>query len=427
MCSTLRYLSRAEIIAVGTEMLAADRTDTNSLFVTARLNELGIEVVARDVVGDNLETLRTSMRQALARVDLVVLTGGLGPTDDDLTRLAVAQALGRELDEDPAIVAVIRQRFERRGLEMPGINRRQAEVLRGAVTLPNPFGSAPGMWIEDADKVIVLLPGPPREMRPMLEALVGGRLGERAGRERLVRRSVRLVGRSESHAEEHLRPLYARWASLSPVVAATILAARGQLELQLSARDSELARAESALASAVSDVAYVFGDDVCSTDGRDLEMVVGDLLRARSLTIALAESCTGGLVASRLTDVPGSSDYVERGIVAYSNKAKVDLLDVPAQLIATHGAVSEPVAIAMARGVRTLAQSDVGVGVTGIAGPGGGSEAKPVGTVSMAVVGPGAAERVRTVLFPGNRVQVKQFSSTSVIDMVRRALLRSQP
>jgi nicotinamide-nucleotide amidase len=418
-----RPLSSAEIVAVGTEMLGADRTDTNSLFITARLNDLGIAVRAKAVVGDEFAALTSVVSQALQRSDLVVLTGGLGPTDDDLTRQAVAHAVGRRLVEDPQIVDVIRARFERRGMRMPDINRRQALVIEGATALANSVGTAPGMWVEADGKVALLLPGPPREMRPMFEALLVGPLGARAGAERMVRRTVRLVGRTESHAEERLKPLYARWAAGQPPLAVTILAARGKIELQLTARDADAARAAAALDRAVGDVEEAFGDDVCSTDGRDLEQVVGDLLRARGLRIALAESCTGGLVTSRLTDVPGSSDYVDRAVVAYSNRAKTELLGVPADLIAAHGAVSEPVAVAMAEGARRVAAADVGVGITGIAGPGGGTETKPVGTVAIAVAGPGDALRVRVGMFPGTRHHVKMFSATTAIDMVRRALI----
>jgi nicotinamide-nucleotide amidase len=416
-------LAVAEIIAVGTEMLGIDRTDTNSLFITARLNELGIEVRVKAIVADHLETLASAVREALARADLVVLTGGLGPTDDDLTRQAVAGVVARPLVEDARLVEAIRARFDRRGMRMPEINRRQAQVISGATTLDNSVGTAPGMWVEIGPKVVLLLPGPPREMRPMFEAVLAGPLLARVGDERLARRVVRLVGRTESHAEEKLGPLYERWAGWAPPIAVTILAGRGKIELQLSARDRDTARAGRVLDEAVGDVVAAFSQDVCSTDGRELEEVVGDLLRARAYRLAVAESCTGGLVASRLTDVPGSSDYVERGVVAYSNAAKAELLDVAPALIAEHGAVSEPVAVAMAEGARRRAGVEMGVGVTGIAGPGGGSEAKPVGTVAIAVAGPGGGVRARTWLFPGTRHHVKMFSATAAIDMLRRALL----
>lgn len=419
MASTLH---RAEIIAVGSEMLTPDRSDTNSLLVTSKLNELGIAVVAKAVVGDHLETLASVVRGALSRADLVVLTGGLGPTDDDLTRRAVATVLNRQLVQDDEIVASIRARFERRGLAMPEINRRQAEVIEGATVLRNGFGTAPGQVLDIDGQVIVLLPGPPREMQPMLEAVCASALSSRVGGDRLYKGTVRLAGRTESHAEERLKPLYARWAASETVVVATILAARGQVELQLTARAGDEGRGLAAVAEAVADVQREFGDDVVSTDGRTLEETVGRLLRERGLRLAVAESCTGGLVSSRLTDVPGSSDYVERAVVAYSNRSKVEMLGVPGALVDAQGAVSEAVALAMAEGVRRLAGVDVGVGVTGIAGPGGGTESKPVGTVCFAVAGPGVASRTKTVRFAGTRGQVKLFSSTMAIDMVRRAV-----
>lgn len=421
---TPRSLRRAEIIAVGSEMLLPDRTDTNSLFITGLLNQAGIEVNAKSIVGDHLETLASVFGQALARADLVVLTGGLGPTDDDMTRDAVAQVLGRGMTESEAIVRAIRERFERRGMAMPDINRRQARVIDGAEVLANAFGTAPGQWIERDGQVVVLLPGPPRELKPMFEQVFADRLVARASEERLHRRTVRIIGRSESHAEEALRPLYAEWAGRTPAVAATILAARGMIELQLSARSVDPAAGDASVERAVHEVAAAFGPDTLSTDGRTLEEVIGDLLRSRGARIALAESCTGGLAAVRLTEVPGSSEYVERGIVAYSNATKVQLLGVPEAMLAEHGAVSEPVALAMAEGARRSAGVDVGLGITGIAGPAGGTDAKPVGTVVVAVAGPGDRMRVRTLLLPGGRAQVRLFSSSAALDMVRRALLQ---
>jgi len=411
---------RAEIIAVGSEMLTPDRTDTNSLFVTARLNDVGVVVQAKSVVRDELAAVSAMLREALGRADVVILTGGLGPTDDDVTRDAVARALGRPLVEHGPALDAIRARFASRGLTMPEINRRQAMLVEGARPLENRQGTAPGQWIDLGRQVVVLLPGPPREMRPLCEA-VAAQLAERTGGAAVFRRSLRLVGHTESHAEERLQPLYARWTATAPPVTATILAARGEIELQLSCRSASAAEASTVLEAAVADVAAAFGDDLFARDGRRLEEVVGDLLRARGLRVALAESCTGGLVTSRLTDVAGSSDYVERGVVAYSNRAKVELLGVPEPLIAEHGAVSEAVAVAMADGVRRLAGSDIGVGLTGIAGPGGGSAAKPVGTVAVAVSGPGARRVVRTWRFPGGRTLVKLFASTAALDALRRA------
>lgn len=415
-------IARAEVVAVGTEMLGPGKTDTNSVFLTRQLEELGIEVHAKSVVADDFRLLERVVAEALARTELVIVTGGLGPTDDDVTRMAVAAALDRPLAVDEGIVAAIKARFERRGYEMPAINRRQGLVIQGAGVLKNVVGTAPGQWLDVDHKVVVLLPGPPRELEPMFLHEVKPRLETRVTGEQVVRREVRLIGPTESHAEERLRPLYAAWRAQVPAVSATILAGRGQIELHLASRSADAAVARRTLEGAVADVEHAFGRDVCSVDGRTLEEVVGGLLRERHLRIALAESCTAGMIAARLTAVPGSSAYVEGGVVAYSNQAKVALLGVPADVIEQHGAVSEPVAVAMAEGARKVLRADVGVGVTGVAGPGGGSEAKPVGTVAVAVAGPDADVVVRTFLFPGTRQHVRMFSTTVALDMVRRAL-----
>ena len=417
-----RPVQRASIIAVGSEMLTPLRVDTNSLYITERLNELGIEVVAKTIVGDSREELDLLLQHALARADLVVLSGGLGPTDDDVTREVVAARLGRPLDEDPAITARIQARFAARGWTMPELNRRQALVPRGATVLPNANGTAPGLWIESGDRVVVLLPGPPRELKPMIDAVVAGPLAARVGGERLARRIIRITGRTESHVEELMQPLYRGWAAQPIPVAATILAALGQIELHLTVRLADAAAASSTLDAAVGAVVGALGRDVYSTDGRAIEEVVGALLRARRYRIALAESCTGGLATSKLTDVPGSSTYVERAVVAYSNEAKQEWLGVPAELLAEHGAVSEPVAVAMATGVRERARVDVGVGITGVAGPGGGTAQKPVGMVCLAVAWPDGT-RVRTARFIGGREQVKGQSAHAALDMVRRVLV----
>jgi nicotinamide-nucleotide amidase len=273
---------------------------------------------------------------------------------------------------------------------------------------------------------VLLLPGPPRELKPMVEQLADGLLRARASGVLLRRRLVRIAGRIESQAEELLRPLYRQWEKREPPIAATILAALGQLELHVSTKTADESAADAALAEAVADVVGVFGTDVFSTAGQALEEVVGELLAARGLTIAVAESCTGGLIASRLTDVAGSSRYVERGIVSYSNAAKTELLGVPAELIAQHGAVSEPVALAMADGVRARSRVGVGVGVTGIAGPGGGSDEKPVGTVAIAAV-TADVTRSRVYRFLGEREQVKFQASQAALDMVRRIMMDGTP
>jgi nicotinamide-nucleotide amidase len=413
---------KAAILAVGSEMLTPLRIDTNSLYITEQLNLLGIDVVFKGVVGDDRGELATAVRAALSRVDLLVLSGGLGPTDDDVTREVVSEVLGRPMREDDAITARIRQRFASRGWTMPEINRRQAMVPEGARVLENPNGTAPGLWIDDSPRLVLLLPGPPRELKPMLRKLVEGPLLERAGAATLRRRIIRITGRTESHADEALQPLYAEWNRAEVPVAATILAALGQIELYLSAQASSPEVADVTLDRAVKQVEQLLGPDAYSSDGRTLEQVVGGLLADRGWKIAVAESCTGGLITSRLTDVPGSSRYVDRSLVTYSNEAKVELLGVPAEMIAEHGAVSEQVATAMAANVRASARVDVGVGVTGIAGPGGGTPEKPVGMVCVAAVTPGDS-RVRTARFLGEREQIKFQASQAALDMVRRMML----
>ena len=419
----MKPLTRAAIIAVGSELLTPLRLDTNSLFITEQLNTLGIDVVLKAVTGDDRDELAQLFRAAQARVDLVVFTGGLGPTDDDVTREVVAGALGRILSEDAGITERMRARFAARGYKgpMPEINRRQSMVPAGARVVENERGSAPGLWLEDGDSLVLLLPGPPRELRPMLLALVDGPLRERTAGAPLLRRVVKLAGVIESQTDEALQPLYREWAGRTPRINATILAALGQIELHLSTQAVAADDTAAALDHAVQQVGLVMSDNVFSTDGRSMETVVGDLLVSRGYRIALAESCTGGLLTSRLTDVAGSSRYVERAVVAYANEAKIELLDVQPDLIATHGAVSEAVAQAMAEGIRSRAAVDVGVGVTGIAGPGGGSPEKPVGTVAIAAVAP-SATRTRMFRFHGEREHVKFQASQAALDMVRRML-----
>jgi nicotinamide-nucleotide amidase len=417
-------LTRAAIIAVGSELLTPFRADTNSLHITDQLNRLGIEVVLKVIVGDDRRELREVFETARQRTDLVVTCGGLGPTDDDVTREVIAGAMGRALHEDVTITEQLRARFAMRfSTTMPEINRRQAMVPEGARVLPNGRGSAPGLWLEDEHGIALLLPGPPREMMPMLAAVIDeGDLQARAGQAIVVRRVIKITGRVESHTDEALQPLYREWERASPPIAATILAALGQIEVHLSSRTRAAAEGEAALQAAVTQAVAVLGDDAYSTDGRTLERVVGDLLVRHAFRIALAESCTGGLITSRLTDVPGSSRYVRHSVVAYSNDAKTGLLGVPAELIAEHGAVSEPVALGMADGIRAQAGVDVGVGVTGIAGPDGGTAEKPVGTVAIAAVS-ATATRSRVFRFMGDREQVKFQASQAALDMVRRMLL----
>ena len=420
----------AEVIAVGSELLGSTRTDTNSLFLSERLSALGIDLRIKSVVGDERADLATVLRQALERTDVVVLTGGLGPTDDDLTRDVVSEVMELPTSEDPAIVEKIRARFERRGLTMPEVNRRQAMVPRGAIVLDNPNGTAPGLFIDHQwqgrRRIVILLPGPPRELQPMFDGVCAGPLRQRAGTERTYRTSLFITGRGESHVEQKAQPVYSRWRDRTPPIATTILAAMGQIELHLSVRDTDEARAKATLARAKEELLAVVGDDVYSTDGRVMEEILGDLLKERGYTIAAAESCTGGLFTSRLTDVPGSSTYVRASVVAYAYEDKTALLGVPTEMLETHGAVSEPVAVAMAEGIRARTGADVTIGITGIAGPGGGTPDKPVGTVVIAAIVPGQPAYVRTYTFLGGRAMVKFQATQAAMDRVRRMLTLTQ-
>lgn len=415
----------AAIIAVGSELLTPHKTDTNSLVISEVLNDLGIAVGFKSVVGDSRDELTAHLSHAMARHTIVILCGGLGPTDDDLTRDVVAELLRLPMDEDPGIVAAMQKRFAARGWKMPEVNRRQAQVPRGAAVLENPHGTAPGLWLETGHHQLALLPGPPREMKPMMDGAVRQRLAAVAGGVRLHRRLVRVAGKGESAVEEIVQPIYSQWVQRPPRIETTILAGLGQVELHLVTQSVDAAVANAALDRAVAQLADALGHDLVSIDGTVLEAVVGSLLRQRGWWVAFAESCTGGLATSRMTDIAGSSEYVERSIVAYSNRAKIELLDVPESLIREHGAVSEAVAAAMAAGIRRRAQVNAGIGITGIAGPGGGSERKPVGTVCIAV--DAGESSVRTFTFPGGRDMVKHLAATWAIDMLRRWLIKSLP
>jgi nicotinamide-nucleotide amidase len=417
-----RPIETAEIIAVGSEMLTMSRIDTNSLFLADHLAANGIVLRQKHVVGDHAADLRAAISDALARVDLVITTGGLGPTDDDLTREAVAAVLGRPLEPVEEVLATIRRRFDQRGVRMPLVNRRQAEVIAGARWLRNANGTAPGQIVDVGGQLIVLLPGPPRELRPMFERDVLPLLIERSQGRRVSRRVLRTTGRSESQVEEVAQPIYSRFTQLDPPIDTTILASPGLVELQLSAADKDVEKLERLLDDAADQLAAALGDAVFTRDRRSIEEVVGAELERRQLTIAAAESCTGGLFLQRLTAVPGSSAWVLGGTVAYHNGVKVRELGVAPADLEQHGAVSEVVARAMAEGVRARYGASVGVGITGIAGPAGGSDEKPVGTVWIAVAaGETTASRF---LFPGDREMVRQFSAAAAFNMVRQTIAR---
>jgi len=299
-------------------------------------------------------------------------------------------------------------------------------VPKGAAVLPNKNGTAPGLWIEHEQKLIVLLPGPPRELKPMFEAVIHERLLGHVGASRLFRRLLRITGQTESYVEEKMQPLYAKWLSAQTRITTTILASLGQIELHLTAIASNADDGHRALDGAVADVSATLGRDLFSTRSETMQQVVGEMLRSRGLKLAAAESCTGGLVMARLTEVPGSSAYIDRGVVVYSNQSKTDLLGVPPSLIAAHGAVSEPVAEAMASGMVRSAGADVALGVTGVAGPTGGTPEKPVGTVAIAAAWArnGIIDtRVRTFNFVGGREMVRFQASQAALDMVRRWMI----
>jgi nicotinamide-nucleotide amidase len=420
MAPVTRPIHTAEIIAVGSELLTPHKIDTNSLYLTAVLNELGVSVHVKTVVGDSASDLAEVVTSSLSRADLVLTTGGLGPTDDDITRDVLARVLGRTLLPDAEVMRAIEARFARRNLRMPEVNRRQALVIEGATWLPNPNGTAPGQILDAGGRLVVLLPGPPRELQPMFRESVAPVVGARAAGRRLRRRLLKVTGRSESQVEEIAQPIYSKLGRVDLPVETTILASPGQIELHLSAGGTDEAAIDALLDDGVRQLVEALGDAVFSVNGRSLEEVVGGLLLDQGWRIGAAESCTGGMLLARLTDVPGSSAWVHGGVVAYSNDVKTSALGVEAPLLEAHGAVSEPVAQAMAEGVRRQLGTDVGVAITGIAGPGGGSDEKPVGTVVIAVASDHTD--VRRFLFPGDRTMIRTFSTAAALDMIRRHL-----
>jgi nicotinamide-nucleotide amidase len=398
-------------------MLTPFRLDTNSLWLTEKLNSMGVEVKLKTVVGDDEARLEETVRDAMKRSEIVIATGGLGPTEDDITRKIFARVLKRQLILDDAILEKLRARFARRNMPMPEINARQALVIHGAQVLENNNGTAPGMLITEGKRTVVLLPGPPREMKPIFDALVAPVLKQRAGDMLIVRRTLSIFGLGESAVDELAAPVYTKYQNPST----TILFKDGQIELHLTAQ----ARNESETVKLLDDLAggldEVLGEYIFSHSNETLEEVVGQLLKLRGYTLATAESCTGGLLAGRITDVPGSSEYFLEGVVSYSNEAKIDLLGVPKKLIETHGAVSEQVAAAMAAGIRKRAGSTLGIGVTGLAGPSGGSAEKPVGLVYIALADDSQAT-TRKFIFPGDRQFIRTLSVNAALDMVRRRI-----
>ncbi len=410
----------AEIIAVGSELLTPEKTDTNSLWLTEQLLGVGVEVKLKTIVGDDEVRLEETIRDALKRSDIVITTGGLGPTEDDVTRKVSARAADRELIYRDDLETELRERFRRWGREMPEINKRQAFVIDGADVLPNPNGSAVGMMLKSDDRFLIVLPGPPREMKPMFRDFVIEALRS-AGSGTVVRRRImRVSGLGESAVDELIAPIYKEY----PAVQTSILFNRTEIEIHLTAAAADRSAAEAMLDELAAKLAEPLGGALFATNGETMEEIVGKLLTDRGETLSVAESCTGGLIGMRLTEVAGSSAYFLEGAVTYSNEAKIRTLNVPADILEQHGAVSGETAEAMAKGIREKADSDYGISVTGIAGPGGGSDEKPVGTVFI-----GYSDRTRTksitFTLPGDRNLIRWRSSQAALDYLRRQILKA--
>ncbi|MGA7793378.1 MAG: competence/damage-inducible protein A [Candidatus Acidiferrales bacterium] len=409
---------KAEIIAVGSELLTPDRVDTNSLFLTARLNQLGIEVTRKTVVGDDLAPLRNAFEEAAKRVELIIASGGLGPTEDDRTRDAVADLLGRKLSRDPAVMKMIEARFRKIGRPMSQVNERQAMVPEGATVLENDRGTAPGLWIESSGRIIILLPGPPHELKAMFAAQVEPRLARLSTGVRLVARELRVAGMGESDVDQRIAPIYTRHEN----VQTTILTAPGEIQVHLRIWSKDTAAAERQLQGIQESIVLALGEAVFTTAGESMEEVVARELTMRQATIATAESCTGGLLAERLTRISGSSAYFLGGVVSYSNTLKSAWVDVPAEIIESRGAVSSEVAVALADGIRRRTGATLGVGITGVAGPTGGTPEKPVGTVHVAIAD-ASGSKERGVHYPGERDRIRWQASQTALDLVRRYFL----
>ena len=409
---------KAEIIAIGSELLTSHRVDTNSLWLTERLNSVGIDVHLKTVVGDDEARMEETARDALKRSDVIVATGGLGPTEDDMTRKVFARVTGRQLMLDYDILAQIRERITSRGYQMTPNNERQALFPRGATVLPNPNGSAPGIKMEQDGKLVILLPGPPRENQPMFDDYVMPELEKLSRGVRIAKRLLKVTGVGESQLDDKISPIYGEYTN--PVT--TILFTDSEIEIHLTATAESVARAEEIAEELADKLEEAIGINLYTTRGETLEQVLGDRLRLKRYTIATAESCTGGLVAERITKVPGSSDYFVGGIVSYTNEVKARLLGVPEEVIERHGPVSGEVAEAMARGIKERMGATIGVSITGVAGPGGGTQAVPVGTVYI-----GLADDVTTtnrrLMLPGDRHLIRWRASTAALEMVRRRYL----
>ena len=408
----------AEIIAVGSELLTPRHLDTNSLFLTRKLNERGIEVIRKSIVGDDRERLGDEISRARQSSQLVIVTGGLGPTLDDVTRDAASDAVSRGLEYHEHIVELIRERFLRRGRKMAEVNRRQGFILEGAEILDNPKGTAPGQWLEDDAGILILLPGPPRELEPMVENECMPRLGRIESPYQYFTIVMRVAGVPESELDERIGPIY----SAEPDVATTILAAPGDIQIHLRARGSTEEEARRVAEALAEKVDAELGDSIYTRGADSIEEIVGQRLVAQGFTLAVAESCTGGLLAQRLTAIPGSSDYFLGGWVSYNENAKKAWLGVPDATLAEHGAVSAQTAAAMASGAKDKAGASVAVSITGLAGPTGGTDETPVGSVYIGVAGPDRGVEVFQRRFPGDRGFVRTLAAQTALEQLLRHL-----
>ncbi len=411
----------AEILAIGSELLTPRRVDTNSLWLTGELNELGVEVVRKGVVGDDRRLLADAIRGALRRVPILILTGGLGPTEDDVTRDAVAEALGRPLVFHQEVLDEIDERFRRRGRKMAEINRRQAYLVEGAVKLPNSRGTAPGQWIEDQGRIVVLLPGPPRELEPMFREQCVPALGEKVPKLVIRTRVYRVTNMAESDLDQTISPVYTKYSNPTT----TVLAAIGDIQVHLRARCETAAEAERLLEEVGSQIEALLGENIYSTGLQPLEAIVGELLLERKATLAVAESCTGGMIGARLTEVAGSSRYFAGGFIVYNPRLKTDLLGVAAELMERHSVVSREVAEAMAAGARERTGATYGLSVTGEAGPQPADPQIPVGTVWLGVAGPDGVHS-KLLHSPGDRERVRSHATQAALSLLRDELRRGQ-
>jgi len=412
-------VATAEIVTIGTELLLGQLVDTNTAIIARALADVGIDVHRQTSVGDNERRIAAAVSEAHARADAVICAGGLGPTVDDMTREAVAQATGRELVLHEPSLAAIRARVERLGRVMSENNARQAMLPRGATAIENPNGTAPGFIVEVGRKAVIAVPGVPAEMRWMLRERVIPFLTDRFGvSATIVTRVLHTFGASESDIDLRIADLFR--SGVNPSIA--VLAHSGQIDVKLTAKAGSREQAVAMIRELEPIVRERLGDPVFGADDDTLEGVAGARLRERGWTLAVAESCTGGMLAETITRAPGSSDYFVGGVIAYSDDVKVERLRVSADLLARHGAVSEEVSIAMAQGVKAELKSDVGISITGIAGPGGGTKEKPVGLVYIGLAVPGRSAEAMKRRLPGDREFIRRLATMHALSLLIRSL-----